>query len=154
MAGQAGYLATKYMAIVINLFILYSSCSYLPHFVKKAWYLYFQRKEAVVGQSIVTSQGVPQHLVNSQTVSPHLVMCGQSVPLQQHMMSRHTLGSHLVTSQPVMSSGITVSSGLQQVPCSELFVQNTAVMLKLSGYINFCISVFLSFCQFRVLLHL
>jgi len=46
------------------------------------------------------------------------------------MMSRHTLGSHLVTSQPVMSSGIAVSSGLQQVPCSELFVRDAAVILK------------------------
>ena len=50
-----------------------------------------------------------------------------------------------------MSSGITVSSGLQQVPCSELFVGNAAVILKLFAYINFCVSVCLSFCHVSVL---
>jgi hypothetical protein len=105
--------------------------------MKETSHICFQRKDAAVGQSAITSQGLPHHLLSSQTVSPHLVnspavsqhlLGGQSQhlvssqPAVSHMMSHHALGGHLVTSQPVMSSGNTVSSGLQQVPCSELFI--------------------------------
>jgi hypothetical protein len=114
-------------------------------------YFHFQRKDAGVGQSVVTTQGVPQHLVNSQAlvnnpaISQH-VMCSQTVPLPQHILSRHALGSHLVTSQPIMSSGISVSSGLQQVPCSELLVQNDTVVLIMMWYFYFYV-YFIPLCS-------
>jgi hypothetical protein len=135
--------------------------------MKETLHICFQRKDAAVGQSVITSQGLPHHLVNSQTVSPHLVnspavsqhlMGGQtqhlvsSQPAVSHMMSHHSLGGHLVTSQPVMSSGNTVSSGLQQVPCSELFVgykhrlKTKAGTLQSNGlsseFVCFCICLF------------
>jgi hypothetical protein len=98
----------------------------LLSFYKRVLHVHFQRKDASVGQSVVTTQGVPQHLVNNPAISQHM-MCGQTVPLSQHMMSRH-----LVTSQPVMSSSI---SGLQQVPCSELLVQNATIICDMFIFI-------------------
>jgi hypothetical protein len=105
----------------------------LTSFMKETAHICFQRKDVAVGQSVISSQGLPHHLVNSQTVSPHLVSSQPAVsqhivssqPAVSHMMPHHALGGHLVTSQPVMSSGNTVPSGLQQLPCSELFVRYT-----------------------------
>lgn len=133
-------------------------CFVLPnlifiHFMKETSHVCFQMKDGGVGQSLMTNQGLPHHLINSQTVSPHLVnspavsqhlMGGQSQhlmssqPAVSHMVSHHALGGHLVTSQPVMSSGNIVSTGLQQVPCSELFVGYKHRLETMVGTLQSC----------------